>query len=137
MNRRSRNETLLYILALVGVLFVIYILYGFLTAGVQAYIALFTGMLLLLGNLPEIVRSLQQRVLGNATMNGLIGMALIAYFLGSVALSILFYPLTIVLLIAAVPLALNRASVTRAYLNGARNVAGQARQAWRYRRRTM
>lgn len=137
MNRRSRNETLLYILALVGVLFVIYLLYGLLTAGFQAYIALIAGVMLLIGNFPELVRSLQQRVLGNAMMNALIGLALIAYFLGSVALGIVFYPLALLLLVAAAPLALNRAGVARAYFNGARNLAGQARQVWRYRRRTM
>lgn len=137
MNGRSRNQTILYIFALVGVLVAIYILYGLLTAGVQAYIALIAGVMLLIGNTPELVRSLQQRVFGTAMFNSLIGLALICYFLGSVFLQLLFYPLTIVLLLAALPLAINRAGATRAYLNAGKTFVIQARSLLRMRSRTL
>lgn len=136
MNGRNRNQNLIYIFALVGVLVAIYFLYGLLTAGVQAYVALIAGVMLLIGNLPELVRTLQQRLMGTAMFNTLIGLALISYFLGSAWATWIFYPLTIVLLLAALPLAINRAGATRAYLNTARNVAGQVRGLLRMRQRT-
>lgn len=134
MNGRTRNQTIIYIFAIIGVLVAIYLLYGLLTAGFQAYIALVAGIMLLIGNLPELMRTLQQRFLGTSMFNTLIGLALISYFLGSVALGIVFYPLALLLLIAALPLVLNRAAATRVYLNGARNVASQARMLLRSRR---
>lgn len=137
MNGRSRNQTILYLFAIVGVLVAIYILYGLLTAGVQAYIALIAGLMLLVGNIPELVRSLQQRVFGTAMFNALIGLSLICYFLGSALSQIIFYPLTIVLLLAALPLAINRAGATRAYLGAARTLALQARSLLRMRSRTL
>lgn len=137
MNNRSRNEKILYIFAIIGVLVAVYILYGLLTAGIQAYIALIAGVMLLIGNAPELVRSLQQRVFGTAMFNSLIGMALVSYFLGSVFLQLLFYPLTIVLLLAALPLAINRAGATRAYLSAGRSLVMQARTLLRMRSRTL
>ena len=137
MNRRPQTQTLLYILALVGVLFGIYVVYQLLTAGLQAYLALIAGAMLLIGNLPELVRSLQQRAIGTALHNTLIGLALVCYFVGSIIAQMIFWPLSIVMLFAALPLTLNRASVARAYLNGARTLASQALHLLRYRQRTM
>lgn len=137
MNGRSRNQNILYIFAIVGVLVAIYFLYGLLTAGVQAYIALIAGLMLLVGNMPDLARSIQQRLLGVAMFNTLIGLALICYFLGSAWSQLLFYPLTIILLLIALPLAINRAGATRAYLSGARTVFNQARLLLRSRQRTL
>lgn len=137
MNGRSRNQTLLYVLALVGVLVAIYFVYQLLTAGLQAYLALIAGVMLLIGNLPELVRSLQQRELGHVMLNTLVGVALICYFIGSIIAAPLFWSLSILSLIAALPLTLNRAAVARTYVNAARNMAAQARHLIRYRQRTM
>lgn len=137
MNGRSRNQNLIYIFAIIGVLVAIYILYGLLTAGVQAYIALIAGVMLLIGNMPELVRSVQQRSFGTPMFNSLIGLSLVSYFLGSALSQIIFYPLTIVLLLAALPLAINRAGATRAYLGAARTLASQARTLLRMRSRTL
>lgn len=137
MNGRSRSQTLIYIFAIIGVLVAISIVYGLLTAGIQAYIALIAGVMLLIGNLPELVRSLQQRLFGTAMFNALVGLALICYFLGSVLLPVLFYPLAVVLLLAALPLVINRVGATRAYLGAARTLLGQARSLLRMRSRTL
>ncbi|HEX6287684.1 MAG TPA: hypothetical protein VFZ66_00765 [Herpetosiphonaceae bacterium] len=137
MNGRSRNQTWLYILALVGVLVAIYFVYQLLTAGLQAYLALIAGVMLLLGNLPELVRSLQLRTLDKSMLNTLVGLALICYFLGTIILTPLFWPLSILMLVAALPLTLNRVGVARAYLNAARGLVGQARHLIRYRQRTL
>jgi len=137
MNGRSRSQTWIYIFALIGVLVAIYITYGLITAGIQAYVTLIVGIMLLIGNAPELVRSLQQRTIGVALHNTLIGLALISYFVGSAILTLLFWPLAVVLLLAALPLTLNRAPIARAYLRSARNVAGQARHLLRLRQRTM
>lgn len=135
MNGR-RNERIIYIFAIIGVLVAIYLLYGLLTAGVQAYIALIAGAMLLVGNLPDLAKSLQQRQLGTAMFNTLVGLALVCYFLGSWISQIVFYPLAIVLLLAAAPLAINRVGATKAYIGMARGLIGQARQLLRLRQRT-
>jgi hypothetical protein len=135
MNGRSRRDTWIYVFAIIGVLVAVYVLYSLLTAGLQAYIALIAGVMLLIGNIPDLVRSLQQRELGTAMMNTLIGLALVTYFLGAL-LPWLFYPLSILLLVAAAPLAINRVGVTRAYVNAGRAIASQARHLLRLRQRT-
>ena len=137
MNGRYRNQNLIYIFALVGVLVAIYIVYQFLTAGVDRYLALAGGLMLLVGNLPDLVRSLQQRQVGTAMMNTLVGLALVSFFIGEIVLKALFWPLALLLLIAAAPLAINRAGATRAYLNTGRAVAGQLRGLLKLRQRTM
>ncbi|PLS78784.1 MAG: hypothetical protein CYG59_16710 [Chloroflexi bacterium] len=137
MNRRLGNQNWIYIFALVGVLVAIYVVYQFLTAGLQAYIALIAGVMLLIGNLPELARALQQRQWGSAVHNTLIGLALVSYFVGEIVLKLLFWPLAILLLFLALPLTLNRVGVARAYANAGRNVVSQARQLLRLRQRTL
>lgn len=122
-NGRNRKEWIMYGLAIVGVLVLVSVTYRLLTAGLQSYVALFAGVMLLIGNIPELVKGVQQRLLGLPLFNILIGAALVLYFLGIVVSKLVFFPLTILLLLAALPLAINRAGATRAYLNGARTVA--------------
>jgi hypothetical protein len=135
MNGRSRNQNLIYIFAIIGVLVAVYIVYQFLTAGLQAYIALIAGVLLVLANGPDLVRSLQQRQLGVAMHNTMVGLALISYFIGRLVLSVVFWPLAILLLFAAIPLVLDRVGMAQAYLRIGRNLANQARQLFRMRQR--
>ena len=136
MNGRFRNQNWIYIFALVGVLVAIYVVYQFLTAGLQAYIALIAGIMLLITNLPELVRAVQARQLGSAVHNTLVGAALVSYFVGEIVLKALFWPLAILLIFLAVPLMLNRVGVARAYANAGRNVVNQARHLLRLRQRT-
>ncbi len=136
MNGRSRSQTLLYVFALIGVVVAILIFYRLLTAGLQSYLALIAGVMLVIGNLGDLTRSLQHRQLGVAMLNTLVGLGLISYFLGTIVLKILFWPLAIILLIAAAPLTINRADVARTYLNAARTLANQALVLIRARQRT-
>ncbi len=136
MNGRSRNQTLIYIFALIGVVVAILIVYRLLTAGLQAYLALIAGSMLLIGNISDLTRTLQRRQLGVAMLNTLVGLALICYFLGVLIVPVLFWPLSIVLLVAALPLTISRAGAAQAYLRGAQTLAIQARHLLRLRERT-
>ncbi len=136
MNGRSRNQTLIYLFALIGVVVAILIVYRLLTAGLQAYLALITGSMLLVGNVSDLARTLPRRQLGVAMLNTLVGLSLICYFLGVAISTILFWPLSIVLLVAALPLTISRASAAQAYLRGAYTLVSQARHLLRSRQRT-
>jgi hypothetical protein len=141
MNRQGGRfvvpERYVYIAAAVGLLFGVYIVYQLLTAGLQSYLAVIAGVMLLIGNGPELVRALQRREIGLAMLNTLVGLALISYFLGSIVVPFVFWSIAIVLLALALPLTLNRAGVAGAYLRGMRQIFGQARQLMRIRSRSM
>jgi hypothetical protein len=126
-----------YIAAVVGLLFGIYIIYQLLTAGLQSYLAVIAGVMLLIGNGPELIRSLQRREIGLAMLNTLVGAALVCYFLGSIVIPFAFWSIAIVLLGLALPLTINRAGVAGAYLRGLRQLFGQARQLMRIRSRSI
>ena len=123
------------IAATVGLLVGMYLVYRLLTAGLQSYVAVIAGVMLLIGNAPDLVRSLQRREWGLAMHNTLIGLALVSYFVGSLILRVVFWPLALVLLVLALPLTVNRAGVAGAYLRTIRQLFWQARQliAWRSR----
>lgn len=140
MNRQGGRfqipQRWLYIAAAFGLLVGMVLVYRLLTAGLQSYLAVIAGGMLLIGNAPELVRSLQRREIGLAMLNTLVALALVSFFLGSLIAKIIFWPLAILLLALAVPLTINRAGVAGAYLNGARQLFGQARQIARMRSRT-
>ena len=141
MNRQMRGPRIpqrwLAIAAVVGLLVGIFLVYRLLTAGSLAYLAGISGTMLLIGNAPDLVRSLQRRELGLAMLNVLVGLALVSYFIGSIAGTIIFWPLAIMLLGLALPLTVNRAGIAGAYLRGARQLFGQARQFVRWRSRSI
>lgn len=141
MNRQGRRVAIpqryVYIAAAVGLLFGIYIVYQLLTMGLQSYLAIIAGVMLLIGNGPELVRSLQRREIGLAMLNTLVGAALVCYFLGNLIVPFVFWTIAIVLLGFALPLTINRAGVAGAYLRGLRQLFGQARQLMRIRSRTI
>jgi uncharacterized membrane protein YdbT with pleckstrin-like domain len=113
------------------------IVYHLLTAGLQSYLALIAGAMLLVGNAPELLQSMQRRDLGVAMLNTLVGLGLISYFVGSIILKIVFWPVALVLLALAIPLVFNRAKTAGAYLNTARLLLIQARQLMRARSRSI
>ncbi len=137
MNGYSRNQTLLYVFALIGVVVAILVVYRLLTAGLQSYLALIAGSMLVIGNVSDLTRTLQQRQLGVAMLNTLVGLGLICYFLGVAVSTIVFWPLSILLLLAALPLTISRAGAAQAYLRGAQTLVGHARVLWRARQRTL
>ena len=141
MNRQGRTlqipQRYIIIAAVVGLLVGIFLVYQLLTAGVQAYLAIIAGVMLLIGNAPELIRSLQRREIGLAMLNTLVGLALVLYFVGRIFAAFIFWPLTALLLVLAVPLVFNRAAMAGAYLNGLRQLFGQARYLMRGRSRMM
>ncbi len=141
MNRQGGRfeipQRYVYIAAAVGLLVGVYLVYQLLTAGLQSYLAVIAGVMLLIGNAPELVRSLQRREVGLAMLNTLVGAALVSFFLGSLLAKIVFWPLAIVLLGLALPLTINRAGVAGAYLRGLRQLFGQARHLMRMRSRSI
>ena len=140
MNRIGRFEIpqrWLYVAAAVGLVVGIIIIYNLLTAGLQSYLALIAGSMLLIGNAPDLVRSLQRRDLGVAMLNSLIGGALISYFVGRIFLPPVFWPIAILMLALALPLTFNRAKVAGTYLNTFRLLLIQARTLLRLRSRSI
>ncbi len=141
MNRQGGRfeipQRYVYIAAAIGLLVGVYLVYQLLTAGLQSYLAVIAGVMLLIGNAPELVRSLQRREVGLAMLNTLVGAALVSFFLGSILAKIVFWPLVIVLLGLALPLTINRAGVAGAYLRGLRQLFGQARHLMRMRSRSI
>ena len=141
MNRQGGRfeipQRYVYIAAAIGLLVGVYLVYQLLTAGLQSYLAVIAGVMLLIGNAPELVRSLQRREVGLAMLNTLVGAALVSFFLGSILAKIVFWPLAILLLGLALPLTINRAGVAGAYLRGLRQLFGQARHLMRMRSRSI
>lgn len=120
----------LYLYIGVGILVVIAVslIGGLLSAGVQAYFAVAAGALLVLANLRDLIGGRASVNNGAALMNTLVGVALIFFFLGS-AFGWIWYIPALLLLVAAVPLALRRATVYTAYLDAARGMAMGVRRA--------
>ena len=141
MNRQTGRlhipQRFVIIAAVVGLLAGMYLVYQLLTAGLQAYLAVIAGTMLLIGNAPELARSLQRREIGLAMLNTLVGLALVCYFIGSLGAGIIFWPLALLMLVLALPLTINRAGVAAAYLRGVRQLFGQARQVMRWRSRSI
>ena len=139
MNRQTGRlhipQRFVIIAAAVGLLVGMYLVYQLLTAGLQAYLAVVAGAMILIGNAPELARSLQRREIGLAMLNTLVGLALVSYFVGSLIFSIVFWPLALLLLALALPLTMNRAGVAGAYLRTIRQLFWQARHlvGWRSR----
>jgi hypothetical protein len=120
----------LYIYVAIGILAVIVVslVGGLLSAGVQAYFALAAGILLLLGNVRDLVRPAYGQAAGGALMNTLIGAALALFFLGG-AFGWVWYVPALLLLVLALPLGMRRAAVYTAYLDTARTVGDGVRRA--------
>lgn len=124
----------LYLYIGIGVLVVlgIWLISGFLRAGIEAYFALGTGILLVLGNLRDLLMNPYPQRSNVALLNTLLGAGLILFFLGSGAfppIGTLWYIPAVLLLLLAAPLMIGRATVYTAYLQTARQVAGGVRQA--------
>ncbi len=141
MNQPTRTvqipQRYLTIAIIVALVIGVFLVYRLLTAGLQAYLALITGVMLLIGNAPELVRSIQRREIGLAMLNTLVGLGLIAYFVGTITIAPLFWPLSIVFLLLALPLTINRAGIAGAYLTGLRQLISQARVLLRFRSRSV
>ena len=141
MNQQGRTVQIPQRYVIIGsvvlLLFGIFVVYRFMTAGLQSYMAVIAGVMLLIGNAPELVRSIQRREIGLSMMNTLIALALVCYFIGRIIFPFVFWPLSVLMLVLALPLTINRAGVAGAYLRGLRQLFSQARMLMRFRSRSI
>jgi hypothetical protein len=113
------------------VLLGIWLLSSFFRAGIEGYFTLVAGVLLVLGNLRDLLANPYAQRSNIALLNTLIGGGLIFYFLGRGAfppLGGLWYAPAVLMLLIAAPLMIGRASVYSVYLGAARNVVGGIRR---------
>jgi len=113
------------LLALLG----IWVLFSFLRAGIDAYFALAVGILLVLGNLRDLIASSLQGRSQVSLMNTLLGASLVFFFLGRGPLGLIGYVPALLLAVIAAPLMLGRAAVYTAYINSARKAIGTVKSA--------
>ena len=129
----------LYIGIGILVLLGIWLLLSFFRAGIEGYFTLVAGILLVLGNLRDLIANPYAQRSNIALLNTLIGGGLIFYFLGRGGfppLGVFWYVLAVLMLLIASPLMIGRASVYGVYLGAARNVVGGIRRAVGSRPRT-
>jgi hypothetical protein len=121
------------------VLLGIWMLAGFFRAGIEGYFALAAGVLLVLGNLRDLIANPFLQRSNVALLNTLIGGGLIFFFLGKGSfppIGPIWYVPALLLLLIAAPLMLGRATVYTAYLGAARTAIGGVRRAVGDRLRT-
>jgi hypothetical protein len=129
----------LYIGIGVLVLLGIWLLSSFFRAGIEGYFTLAAGILLVLGNLRDLIANPYAQRSNIALLNTLVGSGLILYFLGRGAFPPLggfWYIPAVLLLLIATPLMIGRASVYGVYIGAARNVVGGIRRVVGSRVRT-
>jgi hypothetical protein len=124
--RRNLSPLIIYGAIGVAVLFGIYLLLSFLTAGFDKYFALGAGLLLLLINARELMAGWANRDVRLPLANVLVGVGLIFVFL--TAVSLLFWLPAIALGVAAVPLGIGRASAVT-YIGAARSAAERVQRS--------
>jgi len=139
--RRGSGIPPLYMYIGVGLLVLlgIWLLLSFFRAGIDGYFALITGVLLVLGNLRDLIANPYPNRSNVSLLNTLLGGGLIFFFLGKGGfppLGSIWYVVALVLMLIAAPLMLGRAAVYTAYLGTARKAIGTVRQAVSNRIRT-
>jgi len=139
--RRGSGIPPLYIYIGVGllVLLVLWLISGFLRATMESYFALAAGILLVLGNLRDLIANPYPNRSNVSLLNTLIGGGLIFYWLGNglfPPLGWVWYIPAIVLMLIAAPLMLGRAAVYTAYIGTARRAIGTVKNAVGNRIRT-
>jgi hypothetical protein len=123
----------LYIYIGIGVLVLlgIWLVVSLLRPGIDGYYALGAGVLLLIGNLRDILMPSNERS-NVGLFNALVGGGLISFWLakgGFPPLGGLWYIPAVLALVLAAPLMLGRAAVYSAYVNTARSLVDNARRA--------
>lgn len=131
LSGRGVPPAYIYIGVVLLVLLGIWLLSGFFRAGIEGYFALAAGVLLVLGNLRDLIANPYALRSNVALLNTLIGTSLVFFFLGKGAfppLGALWYLPAVLVLLMAAPLMIGRASVYTVYLQAARNVVGGIRR---------
>lgn len=119
----------LYLYIGIGILALIALWFigSLLSAGLNAYFALAAGVLLVLGNLRDVIANPYPQRSNTALLNTLVGAGLIMFFVGSAFGAIWFVP-AVLLLLASAPLILGRSDVYATYILAARNTADSVRR---------
>lgn len=116
----------LWILGAAVVALAIFFLMRFLNTSLVMHFGLFSGILLLLANVRELMGQPHMQRGGTALLNVMIGAALLCAWLSQIV-SVFFWAPAILLIIIATPLAFSRASVYAFYAQAARNAYSRAR----------
>src|SRR5215210_4467710 len=132
--RRGAGIPPLYVYIGVGILVLlgIWMLLSFFRAGIDGYFALVAGILLVLGNLRDLIANPYPQRSNVSLLNTLIGGGLIFFFLGKGGfppLGGVWYVPALLLMLIAAPLMLGRAAVYTAYVGAARKAIGTVRSA--------
>ncbi|MBK9715519.1 MAG: hypothetical protein IPO81_30180 [Kouleothrix sp.] len=132
--RRGSKIPPIYLYIGVGILVVlgIWLLLSFFRAGIDGYFALAAGILLVLGNLRDLIATPYAQRNNVSLMNTLLGGSLIFFFLGKGGfppIGWIWYVPALVLMLIAAPLMLGRAVVYTAYVNTARKAIGTVKNA--------
>ncbi|GAC1550400.1 MAG: hypothetical protein NVS4B8_11310 [Herpetosiphon sp.] len=127
MKTRNIGRLPLYVAIAVGMLIAALLTYGFIHAVTQASVALISGIILLIGNAPEVAQLAQQRRMGLGLLNSLVGVALICFFMTR-WLGFVFYIPLIAALLFSVPLAFNRVAAVQRYSAAGRAALAHLRQ---------
>lgn len=117
----------LYIAGVIAVLVVLYFVMRFFSAGLLAHYGAFAGLLLLIGNLRELIGASSAQRGSTALLNVLIGAGLICAWLVNFFGALLWIPALVLIGIAA-PLILGQANVYRGYITAARGAADTVRR---------
>jgi len=131
--RRGSGIPPLYLYIGVGLLVLlgIWMLLSFFRVGIDGYFALVAGILLVLGNLRDLIANPYPQRSNVSLLNTLIGGGLIFFFLGKGGfppLGGVWYVPALLLMLIAAPLMLGRAAVYTAYIGTARNAIGSVRR---------
>jgi hypothetical protein len=123
-NGRFSNIRPVYLYAGIAVLviFALWFLSGFFRAGIEGYFTLITGVLLVLGNLRDLIGNPYAQRSNISLLNTLIGGGLIFYFLGRGGFPPIggfWYIPAVLLVLLAAPLMIGRASVYTTYIGAA------------------
>ncbi|GAB4111489.1 MAG: hypothetical protein Fur005_26690 [Roseiflexaceae bacterium] len=130
-NGRKIPALYLYIGLGVLALVALWLVSSFIRAGVEGYFTLAAGVLLIFGNLRDVINNPRPGRENIALLNTMIGGGLVMYFLGRGGFPpigwIWFIP-AIALVALAAPLMLGRAGVYQAYLTVARDTVSNVRR---------
>ena len=123
---KQYGRTTIYVAVAIGAIIFGFLVYGLTHAITQASLALVAGLMLLIGNGPELLRTLRQREVGLAMLNSLVAVALLSFFLVHWFGFIFYIPLVGALLLA-LPLTVDRVRIANTYLGLAKAIVLQLR----------
>jgi hypothetical protein len=130
----GRNIPPLYLYIGIGLiaLVAIWFVSSFFRAGIEGYFTLAAGILLILGNLRELIANPYPSRTNMALLNTMIGGGLVTYFLGRGGFPPFggaWYVAAIALLVLAAPLMIGNTAVYSRYIGVARDGVDRARRA--------